>query len=346
MYPTVKNKSRTYSRPASGAPQAIDLYADFQLADSIIWGITLIIRGTMTSGGGGAITGFHRDAPAGMITNVVLSGGYDNARGRRELVNAPTQQLFYPGNFSSGIFHALLRTSAGAASTDPFRATIPLPLRDPAFGYSDSVYIDVRDYNSFDLDIRNWATDASLATTNVSTVQAVELEVQIDLVDNGPPQGSPHFEPSLAYKELPASSVSTRLTDNGQLSWDGFAVALWMQQHDDSGAGDAERVNGLVRRLIVEQRGMPRMDNVSWDQLLRNTWAKYNPSLTTTEVAGVAGYTFDPPLDAVDGPGFNVRDTSSANPPGITDIVATTSDALFSLIVAAEPVYGAEKWLR
>jgi hypothetical protein len=339
----IRTVNQRFFRPASGSPQTIDLYEAFQLADDIIWNMTLILRGTMTSTGGGAITGFHRDAPAGMITNVKLGGQYEPWGGRREIFNAPPQQLFWPGNYTNGISQALLRTSAGAASTDPWRAAIPIPLRDPRFRHGGKVYADIRDYSSLLLEIRNWEVDANLATTNLSTVQAVEIDVVLDLVEEGPPKGAAHFEPSLAYKEVPMVSTTTKGFDSAALAWDGYATAIWLQQFDDSQTGDAERANGLLRQFTIKQANVALIDDKVWDSALRDTWTKYRPALTTTELAGVAGIPLDPPWDGRKGPANILRDTQTTPPPGVTAVTPAVNDALFTLIVGADGVHGGEK---
>lgn len=338
----LRTVSKRYPRNASGQRQPLDLYEDFQLADAIIWSMTLILRGTMTSTGGGAITGFHRDAPAGMIQNLKFGGQYDPWGARREIFNGPLQQFLWPGNYTNRISHALLRTSAGAAATDPFRATVAMPLRDPYFVQKERVYIDVRDYSSLQLEIANWETDANLATTNLSTVQAVELEVQFQLVENGPGQGAAHFEPSLTYKELPLATSSTKLTDSGQIAWDGFACAIWLQQFDDSQTGDNERTNGILKQLSARQANRNLIDDQTWDSVLRDTWTRYTPALTTTELAGVTGIPLDPPWDGRNGPANILRDTATTPPPGVTAVAPATSDTLMTLVVAADPVHGAE----
>lgn len=338
----LRTVAKRYPRNASGQRQVLDLYEDFQLADALIWSLTLILRGTMTSTGAGAITGFHRDAPAGMIQNLKFGGQYDPWGARREVFNGPLQQFLWPGNDTSKITHALLRTSAGATSTDPFRATVAMPLRDPYFARRERVYIDVRDYSSLLLEIANWETDANLAPTNLSSVQAVELEVQFQLIENGPGQGAPHFEPSLSYKELPLSTTSTKLTDSGQIAWDGFATAIWLQQFDESQTGDNERSNGLLKQVSIRQANKNLVDDQTWDSILRDTWTRYTPALTTAETIGIAGIPLDPPWDGRNGPANVLRDTSTTPPPGVTAVTPTTSDALMTLIVAADPMFGAE----
>lgn len=336
----LKEQSINYVRSAASAPQTLDLLTDFGLKDAIIAQIQVVLRGNMVSGGGGAISGFHRDAPCGMLTALKLWGGYKARGGQRVILDAPPQQQFYPGNFMAGLFHALLRTSAGASSTDPFRATIPLPLVDPNARTAGVTYIDCRDYASLQMDLR-WAADADLATTNLSSVASVELEVKIITVENGPRQGFPHYEPNIVYKELAASTASTRLVDNGSLPWDGDLWSLWTQQHDDSASGDSERVDGLVRALFATQGKREAVPYSRTDPLRRATWEKYNPSLTTTEVTGVQVLTFSPPRKSRMGTILLGRDTSSSNPLGVTAITPATSDALFCLLVAAEPVHGA-----
>lgn len=337
----IRKQSQFYNRSASGGQQSLDLMNDFSLENSIILAITLIIRGTMTATGGGAISGFHRDAPCGMINNAKLWGNYAGgvAKNQRTIFDQPPQQMFYPGNFFANVFNALLRTSTGAAATDPFRATIPVPLVDPLADTAQATYIDCRDYTSFKLDLR-WAADADLATTNLSTVQAVELEVELELWEDGPARGVPHYEPSIIYKELDASTAQSRLTQNGDFAWDGDLWALWLQQHDDSAVGDAERVDGLVRALSLEHGRRPAIPFGRWDPFRRKTWGLYPYSLSTTEVAGVAGIHFNIPRRSRAGSINIVRNTLEANPPGVTAITPAAGDALFVTGVAAEPVYG------
>jgi len=341
----LRKVSRIYNRSASGGSQSIDLYEDLGLANFILFNLTLIIRGTMTATGGGAISGFHRDAPAGMINNWKLIGHYEPTGKNRTIFDMPPQQMFYPGNFSNGVFHALLRTSSGAAATDPFRATVPVPLRDPRFKRAGSTYIDCRDFESLNFDIKNWAADADLATTNLASVQSVQIEVEAEIMENGPAQGDPHFEPMIAYKEMPLSTTSNKLTDSGQLPWDGFATALWVQPLDDSGAGDAERVNGLLRTFEVKQGSRGLIDEIGFDAALRATWSRYNPTLTTTEVVGVVGVPLSPPWDGRDGPAIMRRDTQTAVVPGVTAITPAAGDTLFNTVIGADPVNGAERFI-
>lgn len=337
------HKSLYYSQNAAGAQQTIDLYEDFQLAQSIIIGATLILRGNMVSTAGGAISGFHRDAPCGVIQNVLIEGGYNLTGKRRQIANAPAQELYWPGNYTNAVRHALLRTSAGASATDPFRAVIPMPLRDPRFRHASRTYIDCRDYNSLILGVRNWAADADFATTNLSDLTSVEIEIALDLVENGPPKRAAHFEPSIVYKDVPMVTTSTQDNQAGQVSWDGLATALWLAQYDDSATGDSERVNSILRQFSARQAGDVKVDNTRWEKALRDTWSKYNPSMTTTEEAGIAGLPLSPIWSSRRGPAYLQRDTSTTAPVGITGVTAAANDALRTLVIAAEPVYGAQK---
>jgi len=333
--------SNVYGRNGSGLQDTFDLMTDFALENAVIIAMTLIFRGTMTSTGGGAISGFHRDAPCGLMTNAKLQGGYAGglAKNRRVIFDMPPQQMFYPGVYLSGVFNALLRTSAGAASTDPIRATIPVPLVDRLADTAKMTYIDPRDYTSLNLDVR-WDTDANLASTNLSTVQAVECEVMLTILEDFFPRGTSHYEPNIVYKELACDSASTRLTDNGDVTWDGDLWSIWFQQFDDSATGDSERVDGLVRALSLLGSKGEAIPWVRWDILRRLTWAKYNYALSTTEIAGVAAASFKgAPRRARNGHVKVVRNTSEANPPGVTAITPGSNDTLMTTAIAAEGVY-------
>jgi hypothetical protein len=335
--------SQFYARSAVSAPQSIDLMNDFTLENSIIVAMQLIIRGNMVSTGGGAISGFHRDAPCGVIQTAKcwgnIAGGV--AKNQRTIFDMPPQQMFYPGSFFMNVFNALLRTSSGAAATDPFRATIPVPLVNPLSPIKDRTFIDCRDYTSFKLDLR-WAAAADLATTNFSSDASVELEVQLTVMEDAPPRGIPHFEPELVYKELPADTASSRLTRDGDISWNGYLTALWLQQHDDSAAGDSERVDGLVRAFSVEHGKGQLVPFTRWDPTRRDTWSKFPYTQSTTEVTGVAALHLPMPPHSRRGKLNMIRNTSEANPLGVTAITPAAGDALFMTAISAEPVYGAK----
>lgn len=337
----LKEQSIYYSRNAAGVPQTLDLRTDFGLKDAIIAAITVIIRGNMVATGGGAISGFARDEPSGRITQMKLRGAHVPKGGAREILSAPPQQLFYPGNFSSNLFHAMLLTSSGAGQTDPFRATIPLPLVDPNSTNAPMTYIDVRDYTSLNL-VLQWDADTTLASTNLSSVSGVELEVKVITVEDGPEQGSPHYEPNISYKEVPLSTSATRLVTDGNLTWDGDLWAMWLQEFDASASGNSQRIDGILRELTVRQGKRDVVPKARWDALRRATWEKYNPAMTTTEVTGVIGVPFSPRLRSEDGDLLIERDTATTNPLGVTAVTAATGDTLMTTLVAAEPVHGAD----
>lgn len=337
----LREVSNVYPRNASGGQDTFDLMTDFSLENAVIVAMTLVFRATMTATGGGAISGFHRDAPCGLMTNAKLAGGYEGGlrQNRRTIFDMPPQQMFYPGVYETGVFNALLRTSSGAAQTDPVRATIPVPLVDRLADTARMTYIDPRDYTSLNLEVR-WAPDTDLASTNLSTVQAVECEVFLTILENFWKRGTPHYEPNLVYKELSADTASSRLTDNGAINWDGDLWSLWFQQFDESASGDSERVDGLVRALTVPGPKGDAIPWVRWDVLRRSTWAKYNYSLSTTEVAGVAAASFKgAPQRSHRGSLKVVRNTSETNPPGVTAITPTAGDLLMTTAIAAQPVY-------
>ncbi len=334
--------SNVYTRNASGGQDSFNLMNDFSLENAVIVAMTLVIRASMTSTGGGAISGFHRDAPCGLITNAKLAGGYNGGllnKNRRTIFDMPPQQMFYPGVYNSGVFNALLRTSSGAAATDPLRATIPVPLVDRRADSRRKTFIDPRDYTSLTLDVR-WGADADLATTNLSTVQAVECEVLLTVLEAAWGRGKHHFEPNLVYKEMSADSASSRLSENSDIAWDGDLWSIWFQQYDDSGAGDAERVDGLVRVIILEgNKGNP-IPWARWDPLRRSTFAKFPYTQSTTEIAGVAVAGFHgSPRRAANGSLKVIRNTSETNPLGVTAITPASNDALMTTAIAAEPVY-------
>lgn len=341
MIQKIKEQSLYYARNAAGVPQTIDLRTDFGLKDAIVAAIQVIIRGNMVSTGGGAISGFARDEPAGRITQMKLRGAFVPKGGAREILSAPPQQMFYPGNFSAGLFHALLLTSSGASSTDPFRATIPLPLVDPNSTHAPHTYLDIRDYTSLNLVVQ-WDADTTLATTNLSSISGVELEVKVIVVEDGPHRGTPHYEPNIVYKELPLATSSTRLVTDGNLTWDGDLWAAWFQTFDASASGNSQRVDGSLREVVLRQGKRDVMPRARWDALRRATWEKYNPSLTTTEVVGVVGVPMSPRLRSEDGDLMFERDTATTNPLGISAITPAAGDTLMTTLVAAEPVHGAD----
>lgn len=335
-------ESIVYPQNAANSPQSINLLDDFSLENSIIVDMNMIIRGNQVATGGGAVSGFHRDAPCGMITTAKFEGGYSGgvAKAKRVIFDCPPQQMYWPGNYMASVINALLRTSSGASQTDPIRAVIPVPLRDPHYRKSEAVYIDCRDYTSLKLDVR-WGPDADLATTNLSDVTSLELEVELEVADDYIPRKTPHYEPNIVYKEMPADTSSSRLVTEGDITWDGDLCSLWLQQHDDNASGDSERVDGLVRALTLQHGKGQAIPFTRWDPLRRDTWKRYPYTQSTTEIAGIASALFRVPRRSEQGKLLVIRNTQETNPPGVAAITPAANDKLFTLAIAAERVYGA-----
>src|SRR3972149_11557293 len=123
----ISERSQIYA--ASQTRVNADLYRDLGLKDVVVVRLMYVFRAEQVSTAGGAISGFHRDAPAGMIVNAHLYGAYKPmSNKRRSIHNMPAQQMYWAGSYEQGAVQAMLTTSAGASSTDPIRATIPVPL--------------------------------------------------------------------------------------------------------------------------------------------------------------------------------------------------------------------------
>lgn len=329
-------KSIVQARTAISLPDSDDLKERLQLS-GIVREIVNTLQGTMTSTAGGAISGFAREAPLSLVLLFELSGNFALTGRKRQIVNAVPQDLYWPLSFLGGAPGTITRTSTGASATDPIRAVLHDMVQDPSQQFAAATYIDVRLYNTLDFRLQ-WGANADLATTNLSAVAPEwEFRIKEEVGADIPSPDAPHFEPAWVQKQHGTTTSGTRLTGEASVSWDGLAIVYFAQQHDDSAVGDAERVDGLVRILDIEQAGAPVFSRITWQALLRLTQTQYPLGLTTAQPAGVIAVTIDPPLDSRRGAIAVIRDTASANPAGITDIAPAASDRLVSTLYVVEP---------
>lgn len=332
-------RSKLYLRGAASTSQHEDLYSDFQLRDLIVAGIQLFLVGKMTSTGGGAVTGFRREAPWSLIQNLVMEGRHKVLGRNHQLVNQPPQQLWLPSQYEEGYESTLLRTSSGAASTDPFRGQMQIPFRDRNFRAAEATYLDGRLLTDFNMRI-DWAADSELADTNLDSLSEVGLEIQMDLVKDGPAPNKSHFAPQLVYKEMDGSSDTTKQVDQNQNTVDGLLTASWLQSFDDSKVGDNERTDALFRRLTISHNNINVVDTEDWVARQEKTRKLYPLAGSTTRHKGIVGIPFVPPLNMGRGPAFIERDTKSALSVGAEDAAVTpaSGDKLFATHLGAVPI--------
>jgi len=334
----VRKVRRVFTRPAASEQQPINLKQRFALT-GIIRRMILTLQGSQISTGGGAISAFGREAPWPLISRLEIVGNYRPKDGQaRVAFNAPPADLYWPMNFLAGSIGEILIASAGASSTDPIRGVIPIIWADPGSLMFDATMLDSRDYTSLDMNI-DWAADAVLAATNLSSVTGLNLEVYIEeIVGPGlPPVGWAHYEPFFIQKTHPASTQDTELTDDSEMKWDGLVNVAHFQQNDDSAVGNLERVNGLVRILAVDQGSKPIIPRTSIQSLLRDTQEEYPLALTTTQPDGVYAVKAEPTWDSKKGVFTVKRDTQSAVPAGFTAVTPAAGDYIKTTLIGGSP---------
>lgn len=324
-------------RTAVSQPDSKDLKQDMQVS-GLIREMVQTLQGNQVSTGGGAISGFTREAPFGLASLLEISGNYAVTGKKRQVLNAPPADIYWLCSFLQNAPGTTLTTSAGASATDPIRGVLGDFVTDQSQGYGGATYIDSRLYATLDVTVR-WGALADLASTNLSSTSSVEWEVRVKEEVGGdlPSAEDAHFEPAVIQKQHPSTTTGTQLANDNVVTWDGLAIVWFSQQHDDSAAGNLQRVNGLIRLVDINQGGRPVVVRKTFQALLRETQTKYSLGLTTTQPDGVTCVPIDPPLDSRNGTMTVIRDTQTTPPPGITSVTAATSDRLNTTLLVIEP---------
>lgn len=336
----IRRASYTAIRAGAGAAETYDLKKKLSLT-GLIKRLVFTLIGQQVSTGGGAITGFSREAPWPLISLLTLQGNFQPKGGENRIaLSGPPADLYWPMAHLSGSPPALLTTSSGAAATDPIRGVLPIYWADPASELSLSTYLDTRLYDTLDLMVE-WAANAALASTNLSTVQNLILEVYVEELVGAdlPDKNAAHFEPFVLLKQHATDRAETDFTDNGELSFDGLVSFYHAQQHDASAAGNLQRVDGITRKLGITQGSKPLLARSWWNTLLRESADEYPLGYTTAQPAGVVAHRPRKLWDSRKGK-LNVdRDSNTASQTGsgLTDVVAAAGDQLKSVIVGGWP---------
>lgn len=334
----ILEKSFRMTQSAPSARDIFDLKERMQLT-GLIREATYTIQGNQVSTAGGAISGFAREAPWSQISLLTLEGNYLPTGKIRTVINAPAQEIYWPSSFMNGSPGTILTTSAGASATDPIRGVIHDFLTDEGPGgiFALSTYIDTRQYTDM-TETNQWAADADYATTNLSDLTSLEIELRIkEEIGDLPSADAAHFEPAFISRDHPTTTSDTKIQNDSQVGWDGMVLTYFARQHDDSATGNSERVDGLVRRVTVEQGGRALLNNMDIQSLIRLTQKQYPLARTATDPAGVYAISMEPAVDSRLGPLNVIRDTTTTNPPGITAITPAAGDKWVSQVLIAEP---------
>lgn len=304
----------------------------------IILELQIILQGQMVSTAGGAVTDFTREAPLGLISLLEISGNFRRTGRKRPIISGEPVEFYWPLSFLAGMPGQLLRTSTGASATDPIRGVLLDVVKNPGAPIGGATYIDTRLYTSMDVYVQ-WAADAALAATNLSAVQNLDIKFVVkEWLGRGiPPPNAPHFEPFWVHKRHLTESANTKVDNDPFLSFDGLISDFGFRQHDESAAGDAERVDGLVRKLSMVQGGVPIIDNDDWQALKRKTYEQFPLGYTATPPNGLVYLEAEPELDSRKGPVAVIRDTLTAVDPDVTAITPGTSDALNTVVHGGTP---------
>jgi hypothetical protein len=321
-------------------PNSIDILADFGLTGRIV-SLTLLIVGTMTAGMGGAVSGFAKDAPASLLLLATLEGSYKLGTGDRvQMLALPGAEWLWPASKLNGTLPTILRTSTGGGNTDPFSVELLSILRDPSSKIHDHTGIDVREFGELTLRL-DWDNALNLATTNLASVQNVSVLIEIKEEVGLPAVGSyPNFTPVVSFKDLAMVTQDTAISDNGTFGFRGYCTALHMRQHDALGVGDAQRTDGILRKLTVYHGGKSILDHVETPAFITTDKINYPIVGIVGRPAGVYSMPFMPMLRSGAGAAGALsftRDTLSPNPPDIVPVVAGAGDKMVVVLSTAVP---------
>jgi hypothetical protein len=267
-----------------------------------------------------------------------MAGHFVSTGKTRTIMDAPPTELYWPSAFMYGSLPDVLIASAGAASTDPLRGILPTFWTDPGTNYGGTTWIDTRLYTDLSLSVQ-WGALAALASTNLASVAGITLEVQIEELvgDDIGDANQAHFEPTVIHKVHASTSVDTKLTNDSVIGFDGQLIVACFRQHDNSGVGNAQRVDGLIRRVTMEQGGNALINQADWSSLIRASVRDYPLAYVAAPPVGVVALGMDPPVASRKGAIHIIRDTETAVPPDITAVAPAASDALHSVMIVAEP---------
>lgn len=301
-------------------------------------GMWLRFSGTVTAVGGGGVAGLTEDAPFGLIKRIRLNGQHSQL-GSRRIIDLQGRVAHWLGNFHLRCDTGRTAPTPGAGASGQFKGSIFIPFTDPNEGVYPA-YLDVRDYSSLMLYVDTGAL-TDYASTNVDSISAAKIEIELVAVESGIPQFAGHFEPRFEVVEHPHTAATsrdvTRFFGGG-----GLVPYVVVHTHDDSATGDSQRTNGLVGKLKLTHGG-EEITEGTWAQILDATKGDRALAQATSMPAGYGVLQWSPANDPRSYRMTLTRelqaeiDSSEAPPADITDVVPASGDRVDLVALVLEP---------
>ncbi len=315
---------------ASGNSGDIDIKKNLKAP---IMALELRLAGLITAGGGGTVSGLVEDAPAGQISRIRITGQNKKTGQSRTIYDGQARWAYWLGNLHTQVAMSLTAPLPTAAATGDFLLGILIPLT--SFSGS-AVYLDPRDYSTLTLRLEYGNGTTDYGSTNVSTITVTTIEVSALEVVEGLPEDAQHFEPRWDITQMAVESAKDDQRSQS-VAAGGLVPYTILHTHDDSGVGNAQRVDGLVKEVRVFHGGDEQLWN-SWAQLMERTKSRRGLAQAT---AMPAGYVLVEFLDALNTMYDKVLDfsikSSGSVPQGITAITPASGDRCDLLALVCEP---------
>ncbi len=343
----VTPKSRRLDRltwSASGST-TLDLIKSYK-CEKPITRLRFRFAALITAGGGGTVADFTAEAGVQTMFNRLEIVGTHKELGEVQLVNMPNSdlvRLWHVVNDILGCEQDFSDPAPTAGNTGNCRREFIVPFDSPWCIFPFASYLDPRDFTSLQVRI-TYGANADYAATNLSTITAATIDVEVDEIQSGLDAGRAHYVPMFKANQLTIGAVTgTDIVLPGVVAG-AFVPIFAASPHDASAAANAQfNIAGLVRRLTVALGDEVIMDKQSWEQLALKTERDFPKSYTTTRWNAPVTYLADRNRDTLGlldarGRAFAFTpDTSTTPPNGTTAVVAAAGDALYTYLLAWKP---------
>ena len=215
--------------------------------------ITLRATGSVTAAGGGGVATLTGEAPLQFaINNVRINMPYRGVTFPRAC-DAQGRDLYLAQIFRQGNRTTLTAPTPGAGATGTFEATCALGLTVPG-PVEELCYWHPQRMGSMSMELAVGAL-TDYASTNVASTSGLRIRVEVEEMSGPlsdvPGPDEPHFVRVFGSQRLPHESQARDLPSTGLST--GLMDWLLLRVRDASVVGDADRVDGLVRRFTLTQ---------------------------------------------------------------------------------------------
>ena len=228
--------------------------------------LALKIDGTVTATGGGTLAGLTLDAPWGILDRVRL------LQASKYLLDMNPVDFYHLCALFNECYPQKTASTPAASASGAILAEAVLPLHRMS-GRAPFILDGRADAQKLQLQGAMNAI-ANYASTNASTFSA-NVRMSGEQANMTPEQSRLYALPAYKTSELEAESSSADIFKTVTLHEDGELVGILLRQHDSSATGDSQRVDGIVKRIMLRgafaQHGMLDISDLRWGELKAQT---------------------------------------------------------------------------